>query len=269
MRAGKDLEMLTALAELRLATTSQLAAWLPSSERIVRRRAARLVQMGLAQSLPGTPARGRGRPQWTYAVTGRGVAALQQSRVLPATLSPDRITADALLRMMEHQLLLNEVALQCRDLERSAAGFQVRFIASTSPFHLSRAGGTVLADQVEFADGERLSFIPDAAFSIRHAGRLPRARGVPPTHMFPSGARDLCDPHRPGGAAAQAGPGPEEPLRGSGLGAHDRPVLPPAAGLRRDQGPRRSFEPGTQGRSGLPPLLPRVSPVPGRQASTA
>ena len=78
MRGKKDVGMLGVLAELRLATAAQLAAWLGASERVVRRQAGRLVAADLVESFPRGRGQGRGRPECVYAVSPAGAPSVRE-----------------------------------------------------------------------------------------------------------------------------------------------------------------------------------------------
>ena len=90
------------------------------------------------------------------------------ANLLPKAVPADQVTGARVERIAEHQLLLNQLALEFAALTRLGEHFTVRFISSTSPFHLSAAGGTVLRDKVEFADGSEATFAPDAAVCVTH-----------------------------------------------------------------------------------------------------
>lgn len=161
----KEKVLLRAAAEFRLATASHLSEWLATSEQMVRRRARTLVGRGLLK----TTSRGfgrRGRPESVLSLTEQGVEELRVQGVVGRDLPPDRVTGDALGKTVEHQLLLNRIAVECAHLERRSNGFATKFISSTSPHYLSAAGGTILHDHVVAADGTEITFAPDAALCI-------------------------------------------------------------------------------------------------------
>jgi hypothetical protein len=162
---AKDRELLCAVAGFRLAIVSQLCAWLSASEQMVRRRSRKLIAGGLLATSPRGFGR-RGRPESVFAVTNTGANFLRKEGILHRNVPCNRVTGDALASMIEHQILLNWVAIECARLHRHSDKFSVQFISSTSPRHVSATGATVLYDRISKADGSEVAFVPDAAFCI-------------------------------------------------------------------------------------------------------
>ena len=168
MATTKDLDLLRVLAEFRLATTPLLARRLGTSEQMIRRRCLELTQDGLIKAIPRNPGQGRGRPKLVYSLTSKGVQPLVTAKLLPASLLASQVTGENVERMAEHQLVLNWLALNTANIAKMGDQFTVRFISSTSPFHVTNAGSTILRDKVEFPDGSEIPFTPDAAICITH-----------------------------------------------------------------------------------------------------
>ena len=121
------------------------------------------------QGLLRTSSRGfgrRGRPESLFSLSATGVALLQEEGVVGRHVPLDAVTGGKLVQMTEHQILLNWVAIECARLHRNSDKFSVQFISSTSPHHVSAAGGTVLYDRISKVDGTDVPFTPDAAFCI-------------------------------------------------------------------------------------------------------
>lgn len=163
MTKTNDLEFLCALAEFRLATTPILAARMGTSEQMIRRRCRRLTDSGDLMVIPSPPGHGRGRPECVFSPALRGGNRLVSEGLIPKHIPPDQVTGEALFKMAQHQVLLNWMAIHMARLEQPGGQLEVTFLSSTSPFHLSTGGGTILRDQVEFSDGTRLPFTPDDA----------------------------------------------------------------------------------------------------------
>jgi hypothetical protein len=161
--AEKDL--LAAIAGFRLATASQLAIQSSASEQLVRRRCRALTKLGLIRAASRSFGR-RGRPESRFSLTADGVAFLQANGSIEPDVPCDRVTSDRIASNSDHQIALNWVAIECERLCRSDQRFDITFIASTSPHHLSRSGGTMLFDHAVAADGQEFSFTPDAAFTV-------------------------------------------------------------------------------------------------------
>ena len=165
-QTAKDLSLLDAVAEFRVATVTQLATWLDTSEQMVRRRCCRLVKLEFLEQRQRGYGRGRGRPEGIFSVTADGVTVLKQQNLLPATVPIEKVTAEKLVDTIEHQLLVNRVDVQARLLERSSDTFAVSFVSSTSPHHLTGRGTTTAADYVRNEEGEDILLMPDAVMCI-------------------------------------------------------------------------------------------------------
>lgn len=170
MITSKDMALLENLADLRLATAPLLAARLGTSEQMIRRRCRKMTTSGLLKTFPCGLGQGRGRPEGVYSVTTEGSHQLTEMKLLHPDVPVDQVTGDNVLRTAEHQIVLNWLAIQIKALEQHGDEFGVKFISSTSPFHLSSAGSTVLCDKVELPDGSSIAFTPDVAFCVTHKG---------------------------------------------------------------------------------------------------
>jgi hypothetical protein len=168
MPTPKEVEMLLALAELRLASSNQLAAWFGVSEQMIGRRVNKLICLGLIQSFPRGRDSGRGRPEQVYAITDSGTDLLKTSGLINPEVPVERVVGSSILGIMEHQLVLNWVGIHLRPFHEPWGGFRSQYISSTSPFHLSENGRTILADQVEHPDGTEVRFVPDACFCLTY-----------------------------------------------------------------------------------------------------
>lgn len=72
-KPSKELDLLRALADFRLATVPLLVARLGIPEQMVRRRCRKLADDGLLKAFPRDLGWGRGRPEWMYSLTVEGV----------------------------------------------------------------------------------------------------------------------------------------------------------------------------------------------------
>jgi len=147
-----------------------LAQRLGVSEQMIRRRSRNLADCGLLKAMPRNPGQGRGRPEWIYSLTSEGVRLLAKQKILPEGVPHEQVTATGLERMIEHQLMLNSLAVKFAHIGEKGGQSAVHFISSTSPFHSSNTGGTLLLDKVEFPDGRTETLKPDAAVCITHKG---------------------------------------------------------------------------------------------------
>ena len=162
----KDRAMLAAIAEFRITTVSQLSAKQDSSLQMVRRRCRRLVNNKLVIGTPRGLGGRRGRPEDIYSVTCKGVDLLKDTQVLSPEIPADRVTGDSLVKMLDHQLLLNSVAIQFEQLHEAHQDLDVTFISSSSPSHVGKAGGSLVSQKLTPPNGDPILFFPDAACSI-------------------------------------------------------------------------------------------------------
>ena len=172
MRCGinaKDLDLLAAIADMRITTAAQLAARHRTSEQMVRRRCRRMGKGSLVTATPRGMGGGRGRPVDVYSTTSKGVTQLKEAGLLGDGIPPERVTGDSLVRELDHQLLLNEVGVDLRALGHEHADLSVNFVSSTCPFHLGESGGSILAQKVAPPAGDAITVLPDAVCSITSA----------------------------------------------------------------------------------------------------
>lgn len=167
-----ELQILTAIAEHRMLTVSQLALLHDRSLRSTRRVLVRLQDAGQVEASPGGfgRGRGRGRPEKILSLTDAGVTTLRAADLLDRETPNEQVKAGS-ARRAEHQLLLNWFRIQLQAMERQAPQFKVRFLSpiavedfrdqptATGTAHLDRINGCVAG------------LMPDGTFSITHLGR--------------------------------------------------------------------------------------------------
>jgi len=168
MKTSKNLDLLRVLADFRLATPPLLASGLGTSEQMVRRRCRQLAGHGFIKVDPRSPGQGRGRPEIVYSLRPAGVQELTRAKLLPADILARSVTSEEVEHIMSHQLTLNWLLISCAAMQTSRKELIVKSISSTSPFHVSASGRTILFDRVGFPNGEEISFIPDAAICLSH-----------------------------------------------------------------------------------------------------
>jgi DNA-binding transcriptional ArsR family regulator len=167
----REMDMLQLLAEHRMLTVPQLMDLLSTSDQMVRRHIRILTGTGLVTSSPRGLARVRGRPEQILSLTTVGVNALKEAERLPSDVKPGQATAEGLSHEVDHQLLLNWIAIRCNDPSRANPALAVTLLSSKSPYHRGESGGTLLTETIIQQDGESVVFVPDAVFAIAHTQR--------------------------------------------------------------------------------------------------
>lgn len=166
MRADKDINLLAVAAELRISTPTQLAQFLETSEQMVRRRTRRLEADGLLNIGSRGIGRRRGRPENLFSLTESGVQLLKNQGRLDARIKAASATDAGIGTLIDHQIMLNSVRCALEQTVKLRPELVLRFISSTSPSHIAKTGAPTISDRVESADGESLSFTPDAVFCL-------------------------------------------------------------------------------------------------------
>lgn len=165
----RELDLLQLLAEHRLLTVPQIMVWLSTSDQMVRRHCRNLIASGLVVSASRGLARSLGRPEMVHSLSVDGVNALKAAERLPKNVHPGQATMDSLAKEIDHQVLLNWCAIQCRRLSQTNGDLSVTFQSSKSPYHLGESGGSLLTEHVTRPDGETVVFLPDAVFTLAHS----------------------------------------------------------------------------------------------------
>jgi len=170
MASERELELLRVIADHRLLTVSQLEQLHYSSRQAANRALRRMVEAGWVIRSQLNCEGKRGRPETVVSLTAAAVGLLRDAGVLPADLPADRATAAALVRMMEHEVLLNWFRVQLLAVEGENAAFSTRFLSVNSPFSLDDEQKSLLTDSVPVApnEAERRGLRPDGAFCLTH-----------------------------------------------------------------------------------------------------
>ncbi len=163
-----DYKSLECIAEYRMLTVTQTAAIFHKSRQVVRRRLNNLEQAGLIEIAGREFGRGRGRPENSLGLTGRGADILRDKGLLNKEIPYEKVCADCFFAP-DHQLLLNWFRIHLSEVEKVVSKVNVKFFAHNSPFLPKNPNNRILTTNYSLVPGsgiQGVKFTPDAAFSI-------------------------------------------------------------------------------------------------------
>ncbi len=154
---GHDLDLLGAIADLRVVTVHQLTLLSGRKEDTVRRQVGVLEKRQLVQAGTMAAGEGRGRPEKILSLTSLGLKFLcdagldmsEKAKKLVVMLNP---------KLVRHQLLINTFRAHLAVMTRTWPEFRRKFVL---PGNSDVAGRD---------DNERASLVPDAIFGLSHTG---------------------------------------------------------------------------------------------------
>lgn len=168
-----DHQVLTAIAEHRVLTASQVTAIQRKSRQVVRRRLQKLEQAGVIITATRGFGQSRGRPEKMVSLTQEGADLLGPKYPVLRDVPINKINAEK-IRCMEHQLLTNWFRIHLGEMEYAMPGFSIRFLSPDSPF-LKRGKSDIPLIFEPPPAGEKdqnaSGFTPDGVFSITNRKR--------------------------------------------------------------------------------------------------
>lgn len=159
-----DCKVLESLAECRVLTPTQIAAFHQRSKQVVWRRLRILEEEGLIQPVKHEFGRGRGRPERSLGLTEMGVDTLKEKSLLDSDIPYEKVTAEN-IHCINHQLLLNWFRIHLSQIEKVLPRLSVQVLAHNSPFLPERANGRIfLTDYLPVPGSgvQGIRFTPDA-----------------------------------------------------------------------------------------------------------
>ena len=167
---ARDIKLLTTIAEHRLLTISQLAAFQAKNVRALRRRLHELKEQEIVRVDSQVFGRQRGRPEGVVSLDETGVRLLKTQGILSADIAADRVTRQG-VRCIEHHLLLNDLRVQVAGIGVVVPSVSCRFLSPVSPFMERSTGGRTLVQERFRAPGSDgwTELVPDGVFSLTHA----------------------------------------------------------------------------------------------------
>jgi len=166
--APTDLEILRAIAECRMMTAPQLAAFLNRSKKGIRDRIGRLISEGLLEEATRGRGQRRGRPERILFLSEPAIVILKERGIVDPEVRNDDIVGKH-ISCQSHQLLLNWARIHLIQVERVLPRLRVNFLAYNSPFLPPEfSDPSIIMDPVpgQAKPQRMLSFRPDATFSI-------------------------------------------------------------------------------------------------------
>jgi len=168
-----DHQVLTAIAEHRVLTASQVTAIQRKSRQVVRRRLAQLESAGFIVSTVRGFGQRRGRPEKLVSLTREGANLLSPKYPVLRGTPINKINAEK-IPCIEHQLLTNWFRIHLNEIEYVMPEFSIQFFSPDSPF-LKREKSDIplifepspLGEKAQNSSG----FTPDGVFSITNRER--------------------------------------------------------------------------------------------------
>jgi len=163
-----DHQVLTAIAEHRVLTASQVTAIQRKSRQVVRRRLAQLESAGFIVSTVRGFGQRRGRPEKLVTLTQEGANLLSSKYPVLRGIPINKINAEK-IRCIEHQLLANWFRIHLDEIESAMPEYSIRFLSPDSPF-LKRENSDIPLIFEPSPAGKNAQnssgFTPDGVFSI-------------------------------------------------------------------------------------------------------
>lgn len=163
-----DCNILECLAEYRVLTVSQVAAFFNKGKQAIRRRLHDLEERGLIEVVGTELGRGRGRPENSVGLAARGIDVLKERGLLGQGIPYDKVLGDSLFAK-DHQLLVNWFRIYLKQIERVLPRLSIEVLAQNSPFLPKGQDGQLLTTDCSPVPGSGMKdvmFWPDAVFAI-------------------------------------------------------------------------------------------------------
>ena len=162
---SNDHKILEAIAEFRILTPTQIAAFYQKSKQVVWRRLRVLEKEGLIQPIKREFGRSRGRPENSLGLTESGVKILKEKGVVGRKVPYEKVGAVTIHRI-DHQLLLNWFRIHLNHIEKKLLRINVELLTYNSPFLPKCPNDRIfITDFLPCSENERgAKFTPDAVF---------------------------------------------------------------------------------------------------------
>jgi len=167
---SKDVSLMAAVAEMRIATSSHLAFLTDHNREALVKRLNKLCAQGWIDMKPRQLTRSRGRPELLFSVTDQGLELLAEKGILPRPGSGQPVATATPPSSPDHCLLVNWALVHVRCLPRKAPFLKTSCLSSDMVPAPHQDGSLVsLRDQVHMPSGKIEGFVPDLVFCIHHA----------------------------------------------------------------------------------------------------
>jgi DNA-binding PadR family transcriptional regulator len=161
-------KILESLAEYRILTPGQIAAFHQKNKQVIWKRLRILEKDGLIQVIKHELGRSRGRPESLFGLTERGVDTLKDKGIVGRDI-PNKQIGAATIRCMDHQILLNWFRIHLNQIEKVIPRVKVRALAHSSPFLPKDPRGRIFITDYAPVPGfsaQGVKFTPDAVIGL-------------------------------------------------------------------------------------------------------
>lgn len=162
-----DYKILEYVADYRLLTPTQIAAFQQKNKEVVWRRLRILENEGLIQTVKCELGQSRGRPESVLGLAEKGLGVLQERDLIDEDTPYEKVNA-ATIHCPNHQLLLNWFRIYLNQVEKVMSRISVRVMTYNSPFLLKEPNGSSAVADSSPVPGlgiKGVRFTPDAAFT--------------------------------------------------------------------------------------------------------
>lgn len=162
---SNDYKILEAIAEFRVLTPTQIAAFFQKSKQVIWRRLRVFEKEGLILPIKREFGRSRGRPENSLGLTEPGVNILKEKGVIDRKVPYEKIGAITIHRL-DHQLLLNWFRIHLNRVEKTLPRINLNVMTYNSPFLPKPPNDRIfITDFLQGNENERVTkFTPDAVF---------------------------------------------------------------------------------------------------------
>ena len=169
----RDCKALECLADYRILTVPQLAAFFRKNKQTIRRRFNVLEKEGFIEVIKRDFGRARGRPENLLGLTERGIDVLREKNLVGGDVPYENI-GPVSHRLIDHQLLLNWFRIHLNEIDKVEPRPTPRFWAYNSPFVPREPNGRIITTDyspIGHRTVREVKFTPDAVFIMTNAAR--------------------------------------------------------------------------------------------------
>jgi DNA-binding PadR family transcriptional regulator len=164
-----ECKIIESLAEYRILTPAQIAAFHQRSKQVIWKRLRTLEKEGLIRVIKHELGRSRGRPESLFGLTKYGVDTLKEKGLVSRDIPNQKIDA-ASIRCVDHQILLNWFRIHLHRVEKVIPRVKAKALAHSSPFLPQDPNGRIFITDhapVPGSSAKGVKFTPDAVIGLR------------------------------------------------------------------------------------------------------
>ncbi|MBN2180526.1 MAG: replication-relaxation family protein [Sedimentisphaerales bacterium] len=133
MMSSNDIDILTAIADFRNMTPSQITVFFQKNKQVIWRRLRALEKEGLIQAIKREFGRGRGRPENSLGLTECGLKVLKEKEILDEKITYEKVGSVS-IDNADHQSLLNWFRIHLEQIEKVFPRMKINVMTYNSPF---------------------------------------------------------------------------------------------------------------------------------------